>query len=241
MDPKTLIRDASRVHANLQEMADGSIITKKGCRIYIPGRFVEKGLAIIGAEVHILGIFAITVEDKYYGVSSATAMMRIEPSSTATILVDDEEYVEFTFDPGSTVIASTDLVKNNALLYEINEEIISKGRVPWYLTYDDLGSLYSSAEHHAGTRLGANDAILEMIAATVARDPDDLTRYYRQSVKTPEDLKTKKPVYVPFRNIAFGASNTTAKLMGAYFEDGLTSALVNPAEKLEDIEELLRR
>lgn len=241
MNAADLIRDASRVHAHLMETDDGALITTKGCRIFIPGRFAEKTLATISNEVYIVGIFAIVVEGKYYGVSLANAMMRIEPSSTETVMFGEDEYIEFCFEPGSTVISSTELVRNDTLLYEIYDEIIAKGHVPWYISYDDLGRLFESSEKHAGVRLGANHAILEMIAAAITRDPADLTRYYRQAVKAREDQFTNPPAVIAFRNVTYGATNTTAKLMGAYFDDGLTSALVNPSQRVEPIEEILRR
>lgn len=241
MNPSSLIRDAGKVHQHLKEMRNGSLVTARKCSILVPGRYLEKQLTTISNEIHTVGIFAIVMEDKHYGVSLTNAMMRIEPDSTNTILIDDEEYVEFIFEPGSTLLPSTDLVRSDTLLYQIYDEFIAKGRVPWFMTYEDLGSLFDSSEKHAGVRLGANHAILEMIASAISRDPDDPSVFYRQTVKSMEDLRKRPPEYIAFKNISYGASNTTAKLMGAYWNDGLTSALVNPADKVEDIEELLRR
>lgn len=241
MDPKKLKRDPKRVQAALSITAGGQVITAKPCRIYIPTRYAEKQLAHIGTEVHILGIYALVMEDSYYAVSLANAMKRIEPSTINTVSIDDNEYYEFVFEAGDTVIADINLVINDTLPYHINDEIIAKGRIPWYLTYEDLGSLFDSAEKYAGVRLGANDAVLEMIASSIARSEKDPRVYYRQSVDTQEDVKNTEPLFIAFRNISYGATNTTAKLMGSYFEASMTSALVNPSEKLEDIEELLRR
>jgi hypothetical protein len=52
---------------------------------------------------------------------------------------------------------------------------------------------------------------------------------------------TKPPTFIPFRSPIYGATNTTAKLIGAYFDDSINSALVNPSEKVEGVESLLRR
>lgn len=241
MDASQFIRDANRVHAHLMETDDGALITTKGCRIYIPARFAEKTLATISNEVYIVGIFAIVVEGKYYGVSLANAMMRIEPTATESVMFGEDEYIEFCFDPGATVISSTQLVRNDTLLYEIYDEVIAKGHVPWYVSYDDLGKLFESSEKHAGVKLGANHAILEMIAAAITRDPDEMTRYYRQRIQSRDEQFSNPPAVIAFRNVTYGATNTTAKLMGAYFDDGLTSALVNPSQRVEPIEEILRR
>lgn len=241
VDPKKLERNPAKVKAILSETKGGSIVTSKPCKLYIPTRFQEKQLAFVGSEILVLGIYALVVEDKYYAVSLTNAMMRIEPATINTVLVDDNEYYEFVFEAGDTVIANRNLVQTNTLPYHINDEIIAKGRIPWYLNYEDLGSLFDSASRYAGVSLGANDAVLEMIASAIARSPEDPRVFYRQYIKDKKQINEDAPTFIAFRNISYGATNTTAKLMGSYFETSLTSALVNPAEKVEDIEEILRR
>lgn len=241
MDPKKLTRDASKVHAALKELDDGSVVTTKGCKIIIPARFAEQQLAVLGNEINICGLFAIIVEDRFYGVSSAMAMMRIEPSVTNTIKIEDEDFLEFVFDPGCTVISSTELVKSDAFIYLVYSEIIAKGNVPWYMNYEDMGRLFESAPHHAGVSVGANFAVIEMIMAAISRSEKDRTKYFRHQLATKQDLDKEVPAFIPLRSVTYGASNTTAKLIGAYWEEGLTSALVNPTETVEPIEGLLRR
>lgn len=241
MDWKHYQRDASRVHAVLVEQPDGSVLTTRGVKIYVPERFAEKELAVIAAETYICGIFAIVVDDKYYGVSTANAMMRIKPSLISTVKFDDDTYLEFTFDPGAVVIATLDLIKNDTLVYRIFDEILAKGHVPWYLSYDDLAKLFETSAYHAGVNLLGSHAILEMIAAAVARDPKDRTKYYRHTVGSQADQHDRPPAMIPLRSITLGTTNTTSKLLGSYFEQGLYSALTNPSTKTENIEDLLRR
>lgn len=239
MDYSKLKRSPENVKSALRQTKDGRVITTKPMRLIIPGRFLEKQLAVISSEIYTLGIFAL-VMDNFYSVSLTPAKMRIDPDSTKYVTWNDEEYIEFEFNAGSIVFPNVNLVKKETLLYEINEELISKGRIPWYLTYEDIGSLYQHSKKFAGTSLGYNHAILEMIAATIARNPDNPVMFYRHLVNTKEDLTKFTPKYIPLKNIGLGASNTTARLMGNYFNDGLTSALVNPSERNEDIETLLR-
>lgn len=241
MDPRKLKRDPSKVHAYLREMEDGTLCTTKGCKIYIPARFTEQQMAFLGTETSISGIFAITVDDTYYGVSLVNAMMRIEPTSTNYIKLDDEDYIEFVFDPGSVVIADTNLVKRDTFIYRVYSEIIAKGHVPWFMSYEDLGRIFESAPKHAGVSVGANFAIVEMIIAAISRLSADRSMFYRHALKMEKDLGTIPAFYIPLRSVTYGASNTTAKLVGAYWEEGLTSALVNPSDTVEPIEGLLRR
>lgn len=241
MNPKLLIRDASKVHACLKELEDGSLIALKECKIYIPARFSEQQMAFLGTETSISGIFAITVNDTHYGTSLANAMMRIEPTITNYIKVEDEDYIEFIFEAGSVVISNINLLQSSVFVYRIYSEIIAKGHIPWFINYEDLGRIFESAPHHAGVAVGANFAIIEMIVSAISRSREDRTKFYRHVIKNEAELAKLTPAFIPLRSVTYGASNTTAKLVGAYWEEGLTSALVNPSDTVEPIEGLLRR
>lgn len=241
MNPKNLIRDADKVQANLVELDDGRLVTKAGCRIYIPVRFLERGLAFIGIDTSIVGIYAMTVEDKFYAVSLINAMIPIDPSSTLKVVIDGDEYYEFTFDAGSTVIKSVNLVQQDTLTYSIYSEIYAKGRVPWYITYDLIGRVFETAKKHADANLGEYPEIMDLIASIISRDENDRVKYYRQSIVSYDELATKPPAYIPLRSVVYAATNTLNKLAGSYARDGLVSALVSPTTRTERIEALLRR
>lgn len=240
MDISKLKRDPKAIHGILKTQKDGSVVCTQPCNIYIPVSFSDHPLADIGKDTSIIGFFAIVSGNKY-GVSKAIAMMHIEPTTTNTVYIDDTPYYEFIFEKGSRVIVSNELVKTNTLVYYLSDHIISKGNNPWYLDYTDIAEIFDSASHHAGANLAVDLAIFEMIAATRARTPKDRTKYLRHSLKTQDDYANADRVFIPLKNISLGATNTTAKLMGAYFNEGLSSALVNPATRSEKIEELLRR
>ena len=232
-------RAPERVRQHLHEREDGGVYTDVPCKIQVPERYLTRHLASIGAEVNILGFFAIIMENSYYGVSITAAMMRITPSSTETVEIDGTTYLEFSFDAGERVFYNTELVKNDTLTYYIYDEHIAKGRIPWYFNYFDLGRLFETAEEHAGINLG-NRAIIDIIVSTIARNPKDLTQLYRHILKDPKEMAANPPAVVPFRSVIWNTSDTTSKLIGAYFGDAITSALVNPSERVERIEELLR-
>ena len=241
MDIKSFKRDPAKVHAALKETSDGTVVAIKPVWIYIPARFAEQQLAVLGAETFISGIYCMAVEGKSYGVSMANAMLQIEPTSVANVKMEEDEYLEFYFEPGARVIVNFELVKTDTFIYSIYSELLAKGYVPWFLNYEDLGKLFQSSKHHAGATVGANDQIVEMIVASISRDRDNRMLYYRHTLDTKKDLVSRPPVMIPLRSVTYGASNTTAKLMGQFFDEGLTSALVNPATRSEPIEELLRR
>lgn len=232
-------RDAATVLTHLHEQEDGGLFTTRACKIQVPERYLGRHLASIGAEVHILGIFAIILDDGSYAVSLTNAMMRILPASTETVEIDGTAYLEFHFGAGDQVFYSTELVKNDTITYYVYDEFIAKGRIPWYLNYFDLARLFETAELHAGINLG-NRAVLDLIMSTIARDPQDIMRLYRHVIFRPVDVERIPPKVVPFRSVIYNTSDTTSKLIGAYFGDSISSALVNPSERVERIESLLR-
>jgi len=241
MDIKTLKRDPKKVHACLQELEDGRLIALKEIKIYIPVRFADRGLASIGIETQIVGIYAIVVDNLYYGVSTTNAMVRIGPSATMKIVIDGDDYYEFVFAPGSVVMSSLQLVKTDTLVYRIYDEIIAKGHVPWYLGYMELGRIFDTAKYHANANVGNNHEVIELIVSMVSRNSKDRHKYYRQTIESLDDLLTNPPTFIPLRSVIYGATNTTNKLAGSYMSEGLVSALVTPSERTEHIEDLLRR
>jgi hypothetical protein len=236
---KSLTRDAKKVRSHLEVLEDGGVVTRKACTIQVPERYLERHLASVGSEVYILGIFGLIMEAQYYGVMLVDAMVRILPSATETVDIDGISYLEFSFDAGDQLLYSTDLVLTDTLTYYIYDEHVAKGRIPWYLDYFDLAYLFESAKRHAGINLG-NRSIIELILSTIARNPQQMMQLYRHILKDATFIKTTPPAVVPFKSVIWNAADTTSKLIGGYFGDSVTSALVNPSEKVERIEALLR-
>lgn len=241
MDISKLVRNAQEIHACLLETDNKQLIARKPVKILVPKRYEEHRLAIVANEVRIVGIYCMIADDRFYAVSSATAMMQILPTTITIVSVDDEEYYEFFFEKGAVICPNLDLLKDDNLVYYVYDEHVAKGHIPWYFSYTDLGKLFVSATHHGGIVLSASNAALEMIAATISRDERDRTKYYRHRIKSIDEELKVPPAFIPFRSVIYGPTNTTARLMGAYFDDGVLSALVNPSEKTEGIETLLRK
>jgi hypothetical protein len=240
MDISSLIRDAKRVNAALEELADLRLVCNRKVKIYIPASYVNKDLAYVGVDTYILGIYAITVDDKYYGVSLVNAMLNIDPTETNRIKINGDDYIEFVFMAGSTVVKNLMLVKTDMLAYKIYDEIFSSGNVPWFIGYEELGRIFDTALLHAGANIGGNQEVTQLIASIVARDPLDRTKYYRTKIKDLKELETDPPVYVPLRSVTYSATNTTNKLGGSYMNEGIISALVTQSVRRERIEQLLR-
>jgi hypothetical protein len=241
MDFSKLIRDPAKIHSCLRELPDERLVAVKPVKIYIPTRFAERNLAAIGIETNIVGIFAMVAEDTYYAVSLVNAMVRIDPTSTVKVMVDDTEYYEFLFVAGSTVLPSVQLVKNDTLVYRIYDEIISKGRIPHYLNYMDLSRIFDTAKFHAGANIGTSQEVTELIISLIARDAKERHTYYREVCTSNEYLEGTAPAFIPLRSVTYSATNTTNKMAGSYYHEGVVSALVSPSTRQEKIEKLLTR
>lgn len=238
-DLNNLVRNPDKVKSTLVEDGD-QLITKTGCKIYIPTRWTDKHLAVVGKETRIVAVYAMVVDDKYYSVSSAVATMPITPSRTSIVMMGEEECYEFLFDKGSVICPNLNLVRVSTLAYYLYDEVIAKAHVPWYMDYADVLRLLSTAKMHGDITLAANNVPMELLAATIARQQKDITKYFRHLVPTEKQALVFKPDYSPLGNVLTGATNTTAKLMGNYLDDGITSALINPTSQIDIVETLFR-
>jgi hypothetical protein len=231
-------RDAKKVYTAITVKGE-ELIALKPMSIQFPKRFVQAGFAILGNPTILLGKVA-WIYDGAYAVSSLCAPFRTEPTSIKEVTVGDETYMQLDYDPGARVMININLVQMNQLMYEINHEFVDKGKLPWYIDYDEIGGLFKDSKYHASMTVGANLGVMHIIYATIFRDQKNKRTYYRQTLKSRDDLATKTPAIIPMRTVSYGATNTIAKLLGSYFDENVTGALVNPAERLDDIDKLLR-
>lgn len=238
MDISKLTRDPATVLASLHEMEDNSLVTSKLCKLYIPSRFAERGLASLGADTYVAGICAFVIEDKY-GIMMVNAMLRVEPSEINRVQIKDDEYLELVFVPGSKVISNLNLAKTDTLVYKIYDEVISKARIPWYLTYFDLAKIFDTAQEHAGANIGANKEVTELLVSVISRNNENPRQYYRQIAQNEQDFKTNPPYYASLRDVSLSATNAVNKLGGGYFREGTISAINSPSERVERLEEIL--
>lgn len=232
---KVIKRDGPKTNTHLKTLQSGEKIkltTLKPAFIYIPYRFITAGLATIEDSVHIISEYAIVIDD-VYAVANVPAMVEIRPESRKRIKIEDEEYLEFSFDANSVVIEDCRLFQQSVMAYNIFNEEIAKGNVPLYFNDVDFLFCLDLAEKFANIKLGKNNVSLEMIISAITRSRKDITQYYRNHPDGDYE-------FIALRNTSLGATNTLSKMMGSYYELGITSALARESDKLEDTEELLR-
>lgn len=234
-----LKRDSAVVKAALK-INGQQLLTSKDMKIVIPYRYIQGKLAMVGNHVQTLAVFAIVI-DGVYAVSNLCSSITLTPSSTTVVSYEGEDYFEFSFDKGSVVSPNINLVVDDKNAYNIYNEFIAKGRIPWFMSYEDFGKILTTAHSHAGIELSGTNAPLELIITSIARNNKNLYEYYRNTIKSLGDQFTNPPSYVPFKSVSYGATNTAGKIMGSYFDEGLTSALTAPEGGPEGVEVHLRK
>ena len=233
------IRDANKIKEILREV-NGQVITTAGCKVVFPVRYEIVGLAGIGSEAYFYGLFQIsTLDGAYYAVHNCLSYIHSSPDSITTITIDDVPYYELTYDAGSVVINSVELLQNSSIIGKVYKEFINRGKVPAYVSYRDLNQVFNTAKEYTGKSIGDSFEILAVPISIIARNPDDINQYYREILDTVDPDKVK-PIYVPASSVNFSASSALTKLTGSYFYDGVVSALNNPTEQTELIDHVLR-
>lgn len=240
MDVSKLKRDAAGVLKVLRKLPNGALATTEPLHIHVPETFRGKSILIMGEEISTMGFIPLILESGIYGVYTVPAMIRLNPAQTNIIEVEGKTYYDFYFPAGTIVFKSIELFKDNLLLYNLTDEMLSRGRVPWYYGYEDMANYFKNIVHYTDTRLVQTRSIGEMVIAQIARlstRRTDPIRYHL--VKPGENLRVGLS-WLPLRNVSIGAVGLTAKLIGPYMDDGIDAALTQEGGKLSDLEEVLR-
>lgn len=232
-------RNAEKVLKQLSDLPGKPVIAKSKLTLQVPERFRDIGLAVISAETFVYGLFAIILETGEYAVMNVNAYLSLGPCSVEKSTIDDVDYINFVFQPGDVVFRTKDLVCRAPLIEKAIEEFVFKGKVPYYVGYEDMGKLFDTAEKHAKTRAEILPSVMEFMAAYIARDKQNRIKFLRETSETYEAFE-KNLAWVPMRSVYWSAPGTVNKLAGAYFQDGVVSALVNPSNRVENIERILR-
>lgn len=240
MDLSTLTRSREKVRANLVELDDNSVVAREGCKIYIPQRYVNKGLAGVGETVWSVGEFIMATDSGFYCSTLVPGIMSLVPTEVRQIKLDGDAYYELSFAAGSVVIETTWIPKSDSCIPPLFNEFVINGNVPYGFSLFDLIKAFILSPKYAGFKMGANPQVYETIINIIARDAEDMNRQYRSVPLALDDVYKKPPVIVGLRNPAVTSTNTVAKLIGSYFQDGTVSALINPSDRVEGVEALLR-
>jgi hypothetical protein len=211
---------------------NNKIITKESLKIEFPKRYIDKGLAKIGSNIEIYGIFALVKDDKYC-VSNIPVMVYTSPIIINERTINKAEYVVFEYGPNSPIINDITVLKNNILTEALFQEFIINGKMPWFIEYEDVIVMFKNMVKYAASAIGENHVSSELITSYIARSRKDIKLFHRNA---PND----EYIFAPLDDVFYSANSTFAKLAGNYFSDAIISAIKQPEKSPTKLEKLLR-
>lgn len=232
-------RNADIVRSTLV-VKNNQIFTQQETRIIVPQRYIDIGLGEIGVKTYFLGVFAIVLPDDTYSVMSVCALVELNPYKITSTTEDGADYFVLHFEPNSLMIENINVVKRDDVIYPMMSEFYLKGKVPWFITYDDLGKLFDTAGDYADSKVSKVPEVMEFITSMLGRPLANRSVFIRNAIKSYEDVSVDKVVFVPLESVYYSMQNTVNKLAGAYFHEGIVSALVTKSEQVGSVEKILR-
>jgi len=212
---------------NVTTVSDDVIVT-------IPTRYIEAGLATIDNVVKTIGIYAVIDSKNNYAVCNTPIYHDLSPFSIEDTSIGDVKYKILNFHKGSVFMPNTKGIVNADVLYPIFKDLFAGGRVPWFMDYEDLCSVFVESKKYINNKLGSSTLAFEIVTSVSARDASNLTKYYRLT-----NMKNK-PKYVGLDNKYYSYNNTGAKLIGSYMKTGMMTSLLDPETKTSETSKILR-
>lgn len=233
LDINTLKHDIKRIDQILVKKGN-TLYTKENINIIYPNRYINRKLVEIGSTVKLLAVFAIITNDDKYATVSAPIMMNFTPNNLSEVMINGVIYNTMEFEADSIIVPDTNSIKNTNFIYDMFDEFYIKGKVPWFMEYVTLSRLLVESSKYTGSGVGDNPLGYEIITAIIAKDSKNKKVQYRHT-----DMKLN-PAYTGLNSVYFSYDSTGAKLIGSYFKEGISSAVVNKEKKSTVVTDVLR-
>ena len=216
------------------EKTDRMLFTGDELKLYFSKRFERHDLLSYTDTLHAIGFCGMLINGTIKGGLTLAAVITIAPSEVYDETIDDEAYLVAVLKKNDVFLTTCDFIQNDKLGYILWNEFISSGKLPAYITYDNIHDLFVKIAKTTGISFGVNHAIFEMIYAESFRSQKDILTRYRNT-----DMK-EEPIFIGLHDVAAGPNATIDRILGSYDKEGLTAALVNKSEQGSDLEIQLR-
>lgn len=214
---------------------------EKDFSILFPLSYVAKDLASITSVIEVICILMILDEEKkVYKTLSIPVKQKFSPNDTEKTTLNDVPYYKMNFKKGQVVTPNNNCVKTADFLFTVFETFYLRGKVPIFLSYEDLGNLLDKTKKYCGSSIGENLIAIHIIVAVMTRYKDDEDKLYKEVLKTFEDLKKKHPSFKGLSDIFYGIDNTVSSLIGGYLIDGMIGSIVKPETTSTKIADILK-
>lgn len=234
-----LKRDPDAIKKAFKKIGSSMVVTKD-MRVIFPERYTNIDLAIIGSTVRLTSIYAILDDEGNYAVSNIPIFIELTPSNITDIEINGKVNKVLHFEEGTTFTENVNMVIDNTFLYDLFNEFYINGNIPWFISYNDAITIFEKTKKYAKSGLGDNPITMEILASILARNPKNKSEFYREILKNENDLNKVIPQYIGLMNIYFTFDNTVSKLVGSYYGQGISSAIISRETSTTTIEEILR-
>lgn len=223
-------------HTKFDAKQNKIYFTGKKLLVKIPKRYENYNFLEIEQKINTLGIVDLEIDEKYQVSLLMLSMFELSHRDSWEENINGLTYVVAELGKGDVLVNNTKVLQNSQIAYAMFVEFISYGKLPYFITHDNIVSLFDSAPKMTGAKLNVSHVVFELIYAHLFRDKNEISKFYRHTPMKEE------PVFIPLRNVSYAPTSTTAKLLGSYFTDGLNASLVNQQEDVNyKIEDLLRQ
>lgn len=234
-------RDDLAVMALIEEDDKNSTwVAKADLEVIFPTRYMNNKLGSFDDKFNVVGFICFrNPATGIFGLTKICALVPITPDEINVMKIDEVEYYRLVCYRGSIICPNTNLVERQVLAYEIYNEFVSKHRLPPYFDAVDDAKVLDTLPSYCGVSLPVNRAITRVYPATTTRWADDIMIPLREKYKKQSDVFAMQGEYTSLNSVSFGATNTFSRLNGNYMADGLDSALANPSQSVETVEQIV--
>lgn len=217
------------------EAKDGVYLFKgQSLEVRIPMRYRNYGMLDIEKNIETLGLFDMIIDDRYQVALNILAKVTLCPEETEERTILDDDYLICRWTSPGIFIASNTLVQDFNAIYCAYVENIDLGHRLYNVGYLSLIYLFDRAREFTGSDIGTDRSTYELLVSHLARDADNMQMMYRYT-----DMK-KPPTIISMRSTSFAPTSTTARIIGAYRDDGMAAALNYKQTTRQPFEDLLR-
>lgn len=237
MELTDLVQDPDKVKKAITVLDDGSVIANRELHVYFPQRFIQNKMAEVTDFVSILPVLGFVIPDECYMCWTSMLPMRMFPSEMRDVTIKGDKYICMVFRESDVVFENLTASIDPNVPYFYFMEFVNYAKIPWYMDYNKHSSLFDSAETELGKGVGSSPQVMRVLASIIYRDPDDLEKPWRGSKAMKEN---RPPVIVGLNNPSMLINDSFSKIMGGYLADNLLSAIIKPADKVSNLDRLIR-
>ena len=224
---------------NALKFKDTFVTINDDAYILFPERYERKDLAELKNTSRILGITAIVIGNEY-GLTKIPALIDTVPDEIEQVEIENDVYYMFKYNRGDIIIENTHIVKKAIKAYDFFELFIMQGKIPWYVDYQDLISIFNNLEKYTGMKAIKNILVVETLAGIITKVKNNPEVAYRLAIKKEIDLKKIIPDYIGLMNVYYSYKSTTNKVLGNFFTKAINSSILYPEKDISDLEDALR-